>query len=144
MRVPMAYPDQFKTYREAKGFSREQLAVRADCHRNTVINVECGRPVKFATIAHLMDKMGYEKTSAETKQLALLWLEAVADIQITPGEAQALQKSNSVPTENLQAEISRRKLPKEDIDLLTFAAGHRKVLSALRAIRELTAGPAKP
>ena len=132
----MAYPDQFKAYREARGLSREQLAARADCHRNTVINVETGRPVKFATVLLLMEKMDYARDGAEVKTLALLWLESVTGLQISLAESHALH-ADANGTRQLQAEVVRRRLGRADVDLLTFAARHRKVLGALRAIREL-------
>lgn len=139
----MGYPEQFKAYREARGLSREQLSKRAACHRNTVINLESGRPVKFGTITQLMEKMGYPADSDETKQLAILWLEAVTGVQVSRAEAQRLggaidraaRQRSGLPA--LEAELSRRRLGREDIDLLRFAASHRKVLNALKAIREL-------
>ena len=139
----MGYPEQFKTFREARGIAREQLAKRARCHRNTVINVESGRPVKFGTIVMLMDTMGYPADSSETKRLALLWLESVTGIRISPTESLSAtgpaEPARSLPrtSTQLQAEVTRRRLGLEDIELLTFAARHRKVLLALKAIRDL-------
>lgn len=133
----MGYPEQFQRYREARGLSREQLAAKADCHRNTVINVESGRPVKFATILMLMDRMGYGSESHETRQLALLWLETTTGLQITLTEAARLQADDATPTQRLQHEIARRRLNRDDVELLSFAARNRKVLNALRAIRDL-------
>src|SRR5581483_6746854 len=61
----MNYTRQFRQLREAKNLSREQLAALAGCHRNTVINIETGRPVKFSTIADLLQKMGHARESPE-------------------------------------------------------------------------------
>lgn len=133
----MGYPEQFQFFREARGLTREQLAARADCHRNTVINLESGRPVKFATIKHLMMRMGFAADSDEVRLLALLWLESVTGFPITADEASRLQGMRQSDFEDLHAELSRRRLGREDVELLTFAAGNRKVLSALRAIRDL-------
>lgn len=136
----MGYTEQFKVFREARGITREALAAQAGCHRNTVLNVETGRPVKFATIVLLMQAMGYSAESAETKQLALLWLESVTGVQLGVGEARERRgtpRRPSAPVDDLQSEVVRRRLNRDDIELLTFAARHRKVLNALRAIREL-------
>lgn len=133
----MGYPEQFQRHREARGLTREQLAAKADCHRNTVINVETGRPVKFATILGLMQHMGYGPDSNETRQLALLWLESTTGVQITLIEAARLQADDVAPAQQLQQDISRRRLGRDDVELLSFAARNRKVLNALRAIRDL-------
>jgi transcriptional regulator with XRE-family HTH domain len=133
----MGYSEQFQRYREARGLTREQLAAKADCHRNTVINVESGRPVKFVTILHLMEHMGYRKDSVESRQLALLWLEAASGLHITLADAASLQPDGGHHLHQLQHEITRRHLGREDIELLGFAARNRKVLNALRAIRDL-------
>ena len=74
----MHYTQLFRTLRESRGLSHEGLAKKAACHRNTVINVESGRPVKFKTVADLMAMMGYDRNSAELKSIALLWLESVS------------------------------------------------------------------
>jgi transcriptional regulator with XRE-family HTH domain len=137
----MGYSEQFKVFREARGFTREQLAALAGCHRNTVINVECGRRVKFATITQLMARMDYSRDSEETKLLAVLWLESVTGIAVSVREvanngreaASARQRSSR----QLQLEVTRRRLAQDDIDLLTFAVRHRKVLNVLREVREL-------
>ena len=139
----MGYSEQFRAFREARGLSREALARRARCHRNTVINVESGRPVKFGTIVMLMESMNFSVDSPETKLLALLWLESVTGIRVSSAEAQrgaaAAEgaRTSSRPVAQLQAEVSRRRLGRDDIELLTFAARHRKVLAALKAIRDL-------
>src|SRR3990172_7249498 len=58
-RSRMHYTQLFRQLREARELSIDALAGRAKCHRNTVINVEKGRGVKFDTLADLMAKMGY-------------------------------------------------------------------------------------
>lgn len=136
----MGYTEQFKAYREARGLTREALAAQSGCHRNTVLNVESGRPVKFSTIVLLMHSMGYEADSAETKNLAVLWLEAVTGVHLAAGGSHDRAGGGrrlGAATQQLQTEVARRRLNREDIELLTFAARHRKVLNALRAIREL-------
>lgn len=140
----MGYTEQFKAFREARGLTRETLAAQAGCHRNTVLNVETGRPVKFATIVLLMHSMGYAADSAETKALAVLWLEAVTGVHLSLGEPRAAVRGrgNSLHrlgpvAQRLQAEVARYRLNRDDIELLAFAARHRKVMNALRAIREL-------
>lgn len=133
----VGYPEQFQLFREARGLTREQLAMRADCHRNTVINLESGRPVKFSTILLLMQHMGFGKDSDEVRLLALMWLESVTGIQIGGPEVNGLQAKMAAHTAMLQGEVTRRHLGRDEIELLTFAARNRKVLNALRAIREL-------
>lgn len=133
----MGYPEQFKHHREACGLTREQLADKANCHRNTVINIETGRPVKFGTMMQLMEHMGFRTDSSEVRFLALLWLEAATGIQVSPAQAENLQAEAASGAHQLQHEISRRRLSHDDVDLLSFAARNRKVLNALRAIREL-------
>lgn len=136
----MRYSDQFKAFREARGLTPKQLAARAGCHRNTVVNVESGRPVKFATIVRLMEKMGYDETSAETKLLALLWLEAITGIRVTGDEIPRLAshaKTERRALESLQSEVLQRSLEPGDIALLQWAARHRPILNSLRAIKDL-------
>jgi len=47
----MDYMQLFRSLREQRGLTLEQLAKLARLHRNTVVNIESGRPVKFKTIA---------------------------------------------------------------------------------------------
>ncbi|HVU33710.1 MAG TPA: helix-turn-helix transcriptional regulator [Opitutaceae bacterium] len=140
----MGYSEQFQRYREARGLTREQLAARADCHRNTVINVESGRPVKFATIIHLMHHLGYGRDSNETRLLALLWLEGVTGIHINGTDTTALASDHAGRFQQLAHDISGRRLTRDDVELLGFAARNRKVLNALRAIRDLVQESARP
>jgi len=78
----MHYAQFFRKLRELKGLSHEALAGLARCHRNTILNVEGRRPVKFKTLARLMGKMGYATNSAEMASLALLWLESVSGLDL--------------------------------------------------------------
>jgi transcriptional regulator with XRE-family HTH domain len=140
----MGYSEQFKAFREARGVSSEELARRARCHRNTVVNVESGRPVKFATLLMLMETLGYKPESRETKLLAVLWLEAITGVRVSLNDTPraTAEKANGSRTasrasDELQAEVAQRRLKREDVELLTFAARHRKVLHALKAIHEL-------
>ncbi len=153
----MDYTRQFRQLREAKGISREQLASLARCHRNTVINVETGRPVKFRTIARLLMKMGYAKDSSETKGMALLWLEGVSGLKFSAADAEkTAEQLRSVYTRNVRASqgellavIQDSHLSREQIKLLAFAARHAEVLEILRAVHDfsemqtLTAASAK-
>jgi len=141
----MHYTQLFRSLREAKGLTLEGLAELAHCHRNTVINVESGRPVKFKTIADLMDQMGYARTSAELKSLALLWLEAVSGIPFSrkATEASARKIITSYRTSARQAarrleeEALRANLTTEQIGLLVFALRRPEILSILDNIRDL-------
>lgn len=141
----MHYTQLFRSLR-AKGLTLEGLAELAGCHRNTVTNVESGRPVKFKTIAELMEKMGYTAQSTELKSIALLWLEAVSGIPFSQPrtEAAALKavtgyrRSLRDAARQLEAEVITRSLPTRQIDLLLFAIRHPEVLTILENIRDLT------
>jgi transcriptional regulator with XRE-family HTH domain len=142
----MDYTRQFRHLRENKNLSREQLASVAGCHRNTVINIETGRPVKFGTIADLLLKMGYAKDSPETKGMALLWLEAVSGLKFLPADAQktaehlraVYRRSVRANQEELLASIQDHHLTRDQIELLAFATRHPAVLEILRSVREFS------
>ncbi len=143
----MHYTQLFRSLREAKGLTLEGLAELAGCHRNTVTNVESGRPVKFKTVSDLMEKMGYTARSAEMKSLALLWLESVSGIPFSEPrtEAAALKavsgyrKSTRDSARQLEAEIVKRGLPARQIDLLIYAIRHPEALAILENVRDLVA-----
>jgi transcriptional regulator with XRE-family HTH domain len=136
----MSYSRQFKAFREGRGLTREQLAEKAGCHRNTVINVESGRPVKFATIRELMGEMGYSEHSPETRLLALMWLEAVTGVSITRREAEhvaAGTKDQRGALRELESDVAAAALQPEDIALLRWAARRPPALKILRSVRDL-------
>jgi transcriptional regulator with XRE-family HTH domain len=141
------YTQLFRSLREAKGLTLEGLAELAGCHRNTVTNVESGRPVKFKTIAGLMQKMGYTDRSAEMKSLGLLWLESVSGI---PFSRSATEKTalTAVATyrsslrdaaRRLEAEVVKSGLAPARVELLIFALRHPEVLAILENVRDLMA-----
>jgi transcriptional regulator with XRE-family HTH domain len=142
----MDYTRQFRHLRETKNLSREQLASLAGCHRNTVINIETGRPVKFGTIAELLMKMGYAKDSPETKGMALLWLEAVSGLKFMPADAQKTaeylrshyRRTVRAKEEELLASIQDHHLSRDQIELLAFASRHPEVLEILRTVRDFS------
>jgi transcriptional regulator with XRE-family HTH domain len=142
----MDYTRQFRHLRETKNLSRDQLASLAGCHRNTVINVETGRPVKFSTIAELLMEMGYAKDSPETKGMALLWLEAVSGLKFMPADAQKTaeylrshyRRTVRAKEEELLASIQDHRLSRDQIELLAFASRHPAVLEILRAVRDFS------
>ena len=145
----MNYTQLFRTLREAKGLTHDGLARLADCHRNTVINVESGRPVKFKTVAELMLKMGYDADSTEMKSVALLWLESISGINFTldrnAAEARKkIAKYRATEREAAQiladAVISER-LSVEQIRALLFAAGRPEVITILENLRDMIANP---
>lgn len=141
----MDYMRQFRQLREAKGLSREQLASRAGCHRNTVINIESGRPVKFRTIADLLGTMGYPEQSGEMKQIALLWLESTTGVKLSPGEAErTVSRLKTVYRRSVQSSqdallraVESAGLSRDEIDLLTFAAQEPAVRTILQSVRDL-------
>ena len=141
----MHYTELFRKFREAKGLSLEKLAKQSRRHRNTVINVESGRPVKFKTIAELMIKMGYGKNSAEMKSMGLLWLEEVSGIPFSHPDTQAgVRKAVAgyraparEAARQLEQAIGAAGLGAEEIGLLLFAARSPEVLSILESVRAL-------
>jgi transcriptional regulator with XRE-family HTH domain len=141
----MHYTQLFRSLRESKSLTLEGLAELAGCHRNTVTNVECGRPVKFKTIAELMEKMGYPSQSPELKSIALLWLEAITGIPFTQPRTQAAalktisgyRRSLREAAQQLEAEVISRSLATRQIDLLIYAARNPEVLTILENIRDL-------
>lgn len=148
----MHYTQLFRTLREARGLTHDSLARLAGCHRNTVINVESGRPVKFKTIAELMDKMGYPSGSPEVKSIALLWLESISGITLTPEEAtrDAIRQIEHYRATEQQAAqmlaeaaISAR-LSLNQIRTLLFASGRPEVIAILENIREMLSGERAP
>lgn len=143
----MDYTQLFRSLREAKGLTLEGLAELAGCHRNTVTNVESGRPVKFKTIAELMEKMGYPSDSTELKSVALLWLEAVSGVPFSQPRTEAAavkavsgyRRSLRDAARQLESEIVRRSLPARHIDLLLYAVRHPEMLAILENVRDLVA-----
>ena len=141
----MHYTQLFRSLREAKGLTLEGLAKQARCHRNTVINVESGRPVKFKTIADLMGKMGYPALSDELKSLALLWLEATSGIPFSRKETEASARKTITTYRStarqaarlLETEAIRANLTVKQINLLVFALRHPETLAILENIRDL-------
>ncbi|MFH1498084.1 MAG: helix-turn-helix transcriptional regulator [Verrucomicrobiota bacterium] len=142
----MHYTQLFRSLREAKGLTLEALAAQARCHRNTVINVESGRPVKFKTISRLVQKMGYAPDSADMKGIALLWLEAASGIRFSQPEvaAEAIadvrrhQAGMTAAAAELQAAALDAHLSREQIDLLIFALRQPDALAILGHVRALT------
>ncbi|MBA3848782.1 MAG: hypothetical protein C0502_02145 [Opitutus sp.] len=141
----MHYTQFFRRLREDRGLSHEALARLARCHRNTVVNVESGRPVKFSTLARLAGKMGIASDAPEMASLALLWVEAVSGLDLADPSAlgPARQKiatyhrSTGRAVGQLQEAVRRAGLPESDIRLLTLAARRPELLSILRSICEL-------
>lgn len=141
----MQYAQFFRKLREQKGLSHEILAKLARCHRNTIVNVESGRPVKFKTVARLMGKMGYAAHSPEMAGLALLWLESVSGVDLAdPARLKPVQqklasydRSTTQAGQLLVETIRRAKLNERQVRLLTYAAQHPEVLAIIDSIRDL-------
>jgi DNA-binding XRE family transcriptional regulator len=141
----MNYTQLFRTLREAKGLTHDGLAKQAGCHRNTVINVESGRPVKFKTIAELMLKMGYGADSSEMKSVALLWLESISNINLTHEESTAEARTRIATYRATEKEAAQlladavvaEHLGVEQIRTLIFAASRPEVINVLENIRQL-------
>jgi DNA-binding XRE family transcriptional regulator len=141
----MHYTQLFKNIRESKGLTHDVLAKKAGCHRNTVINVESGRPVKFKTIAGLMAQMGYDLQSPEVKSMALLWLEGVSGINLTQPQSaneahERIAQYRATEKEAIQLlgeTITARHLTVPQIYTLYYAAQRTEVINILESIRKL-------
>jgi len=141
----MHYTQLFRSLREAKGLTVEALSERSGHHRNTVLNVESGRPVKFRTIRELMAELGYSTTSPELRSMALLWLEEVSGIPFSRPETEAAARKTVASygaearqaLKRLDAAASEEHLTAEQIDLLVFAARHPAALAILGHVRDL-------
>lgn len=146
----MHYTRLFRQLRERKGLSHEALAKLARCHRNTVLNVEGGRQVKFKTIAGMMEKMGYATTSPEMASLALLWLESVSGLDLAdPAKLGPVRqkiatysRSASQAAQHLMETVRRTRLDEREIRLLAFAAQHAEMLAIIESIQDLMQTPA--
>lgn len=144
------YTQLFRKLRESRGLTLDQLAELARVHRNTVVNIESGRPVKFKTIARLMKKMGYAADSTELRSIALLWLESVSGIPFSRADAEGTARqaiaSYRAPlrqaARELEAAVTAASLSPKAIELLIFAAQTPEVLSILEQVRALTKGAA--
>jgi transcriptional regulator with XRE-family HTH domain len=141
----MQYAQLFRRLREQKGLSHEALAKLARCHRNTVLNVEGGRQVKFKTIARLMAKMGYPSDSPETAGLALLWLESVSGVNLADPASLApvrqklavYDRSLGQAGRQLMDAVRQARLDERRIRLLAFAARRPEMLAILESIQDL-------
>lgn len=141
----MQYTQLFRQLREQKGLGHEALAKLARCHRNTVLNVESGRPVKFKTLARLMSKMGYASNSPEMASLALLWLESVSGVDMADPAALAparqkiatYERSASRAGQDLLETIRRARLNEREIRLLGLAAQHPEILAIIESVLDL-------
>jgi transcriptional regulator with XRE-family HTH domain len=148
----MDYTQLFRNLREARGLTLEQLAKLARLHRNTVVNIESGRPVKFKTIAGLMRQMGYAPTSPEMKSMAFLWLESVSGIPFSRPETErsvhksitAYRSTSRHAAARLEDTVAKANLTPEQIQLLMFAATHPDLLAIVGNIRDLLAGAVAP
>lgn len=144
----MDYTQLFRNLREARGFTLEQLASAAQVHRNTVVNIESGRPVKFKTIALLMQQMGHTTDSAEMKSMALLWLEAVSGIPFThtAATATAMKAIAAFRTpardaaHRLEEVVADASLSPQQIELLIFAAQNPDVIGIIENVRDFADG----
>lgn len=141
----MHYTQLFRNLREIKGLTHEGLARQATCHRNTVINVENGRPVKFKTIAELMAIMGYDQESAELKSIALLWLESVSGVNLTSEQSTAEARKRIARYRDTEKEAAQllantviaEHLTVDQIHALLFASGRPEIITILENIRDL-------
>lgn len=141
----MQYTQLFRQLREQKGLSHEALAALARCHRNTVLNVESGRQVKFKTVARLMSKMGYPSDSPEMASLALLWMESVSGLDLadpatlTPARQKIAhyERNATQALQDLVGTVRRSRLNERQIRLLTIAAQRPEMLKIIESVNDL-------
>ncbi len=144
--MPMDYREFFRSLRKSRGFTHETLAEKAGCHRNTVLNVERKRPVKFRTVIELMTAMGFDRKSEEVRRMALLWLESVSGIGLTVEELRAeakdirfeYQQTVHRASDELNEALARRSLSEDQIRLLALAANNPEIIEIIRQIREFS------
>lgn len=151
----MQYAQLFRRLREQKGLSHETLAKLAHCHRNTILNVESGRQVKFKTIARLMAKIGYPSDSPEMASLALLWLESVSGVDLADPAAlgpvrqklAVYSRGATQAVQHLTESVRQARLGEREIRLLAYAAQRPEMLTIIESIQDLlqttTAGTAE-
>jgi hypothetical protein len=144
----MHYTQLFRKCREDKKLTVDELARISRKHRNTIFNVEAGRPIRFETIRDVMLKMGYSSTSQEMRSMGLLWLEDVSGIPFSQPkvEANALKaiatygSSSRHAARRLHDAVNRSALPSDKIELLTYAASEPKAMEILKLARDLSLG----
>jgi hypothetical protein len=142
----MHYTQLFRKFREDKKLTLDQLARISRKHRNTIVNVESGRPIRFETVRDLMLKMGYPANSQEMRSIGLLWLEAASGISFSQAnvESAALKaiatygSSARHAARRLHDAVNRSALSPASIELLTFAASEPKAMHILELVRDLT------
>ncbi|MCC5789762.1 MAG: helix-turn-helix domain-containing protein [Opitutales bacterium] len=138
----MDYTEFFRQLRIQKGFTHDTLANLAGVHRNTVINLEQNRQVKFKTVALLLKVMGYDQDSPEIRRIALLWLEGVSGIHFTLQEVirekkkmdREYRKSKKSTIDLLNTTISERNLTEEKLKLLLNAVENPEIMDVLKNI----------
>lgn len=141
----MDYTQLFRSLRESKSLTLDQLAALARVHRNTVVNIESGRPVKFKTIAVLMRKMGFASTSPEMKSMGLLWLESVSGIPFSRRDTEAAAKKTIATYRSPSRQAARQlidiiaaaNLTADQVQSLAYAAQHPEVISIIESLRHL-------
>lgn len=146
----MQYTQLFRRLREQKGLSHEALAKLGRVHRNTVLNVESGRQVKFKTVAKLMAKMGYASDSSEMASVALLWLESVSGVDLADpailGPARkklaAYDRSLGHAARQLLDAVRQARLDERRIRLLAYVVRRPELFAIIQSIRDLTENPA--
>jgi transcriptional regulator with XRE-family HTH domain len=144
--LDMDYTQLFRSLREAKGFTLEALARLARVHRNTIVNIESGRAVKFKTIAALMQKMGYPASSPQMKSIALLWLESISGIPFSRTEAEATARKSIASYRSTSRDAARElaeaaaqaNLTAQQIRVLLFAVRNPEVISIVEHVRDVT------
>jgi transcriptional regulator with XRE-family HTH domain len=139
------YTQLFRNLREARELTLDQLAALGRVHRNTVVNIESGRQVKFKTIAALMQKMGYPADSPELRSMALLWMEAISGLPFSRSETEGAARKAITGYRSAARQAARQldeavaalSLTPDQIKLLIFAARHPEIISIIESIRDV-------
>lgn len=142
----MDYTEFFRHLRTEKGFTHDTLANLAGVHRNTVINLEQNRQVKFKTVALLLRVMGYEMESPEMRRIALLWLESVSGIHFSLQEVirekkkmdKEYRKSKKSTVDLLNTVIGEKNLTDDQLSLLIMAVKNSDVMEILARVASLS------
>ena len=131
----MTYTELFCQWRQQSGLSQDELARKAGCHRNTVINLEDGCVLRFNTLTNLVRAMG--RTEQEIHVIAMLWFEDMTGLSLAhAGPAFREYEKVSGPRKRLLETLNKsaRKMTLTELKAITHASQRKEVLMILRSI----------
>lgn len=138
----MHYTSYFKTLREETDLTMDGLARKAGLHRNTIINIETGRSVKFQTIAKVLDVMGIKAGTVKYRIMAVLWASDVCKVDLSAAnkdkaltkEMGRISSDEAKALSELGEAISNSDLSAPQIKALARVAKKQETLSAIMQI----------